>query len=135
MTQPVDVTAVVMAAGLGGLFLVIARGPVIAIAASIALIGLGLGTCWAHVGNVVLGAARADEEEATAALIPSTQLLAVAFGSALCGIVADVAGLTREATPAVAAATGDTLYGGAAIAALAAGMVATRLVPVVRPAA
>ena len=125
----------VMAAGLGGLFLVIAHGPVIAIAVSIALIGLGLGTCWAHVGNVVLGSARADEEEATAALIPSTQLLAVAFGSALCAIVADVAGLTREATPAVAAATGDALYGGAAIAALAAGMVATRLVPVARRAA
>ena len=105
------------------------------IAGSIALIGLGLGLCWAHVGNVVLGSARADEEEATASLIPSTQLLAVAFGSALSGIVADAAGLTREASAVVAAATGHALFGGGAIAALAAGIVATRLVPAARRAA
>jgi hypothetical protein len=119
----------VMAAGLGGLFVLIARGPVIAIAVSIALAGLGLGLCWAHVGNVVLGSARANEEEATAALIPSTQLLAVAFGSALCGIVADAAGLTREASFTTAAATGHALFGAAAIAAASAAIVATRLVP------
>jgi predicted MFS family arabinose efflux permease len=120
---------VVMAAGLGGLFVVIARGPVILIAASIALVGVGLGLCWAHVANVVLGAARTGEEEATTALIPSTQLLAVAFGSALSGIVADAAGLTREATPAFAAATGHALFGGAALCALAATVVAIRLIP------
>jgi len=80
----------------------------------------------------VLGAARANEEEATAALIPSTQLLAIAFGSALCGIVADIAGLTREASATVAAATGHALFGGAALAAMAAGIVATRLVPAAR---
>ena len=120
---------VLMASGLGGLAVVIARGPTIAIALAVALIGLGLGTCWAHVGNVVLGAARTNEEEATAALIPSTQLLAVAFGSSLCGIVADAAGLTREATAAVAATTGHALYGGAAVTALVAAGVATRLIP------
>jgi MFS family permease len=119
----------VMAAGLGSLFVVIARGPMIAIAVSIALVGLGLGLCGAHVGNVVLGSARANEEEATASLIPSTQLLAWAFGSALCGIVADIAGLTREASPIVAAATGHALFGAAAIAAASAAIVATRLVP------
>ena len=79
---------------------------------------------------MVLGSARANEEEATAALIPSTQLLAVAFGSALSGIVADAAGLTREATPAIAAATSHALFGGAAIAAAAAAVVAARLLPV-----
>src|SRR5262249_52452876 len=63
-----------MASGLGGLAVFVADGPVGAIAGFIALAGVGLGTCWAHVGNVVLGSARADEEEATAALIPSTQL-------------------------------------------------------------
>jgi predicted MFS family arabinose efflux permease len=120
---------VVMAAGLGGLFFFIARGPVAVIAVSIALAGVGVGTCWAHVGNVVLGAARRDEEEATAALIPSTQLFAIAFGSALCGIVANAAGLSREASADAAAATGHALYGGAALAALAAAAVAWQLAP------
>jgi hypothetical protein len=125
----------VMASGLAGLFLVIATGPVFTIALSIACIGVGLGLCWGHVGNVVLGSARRNEEEATSALIPSTQLLAVAFGSALCGIVADAAGLTRAATPLVAAATGQALYGGGAVAAVAAALVASRLVPSPRHAA
>jgi hypothetical protein len=119
----------VMAAGLGGLWAFIEHGPILSIGVSIACVGLGLGLCWAHVGNVVLGSARAGEEEATAALIPSTQLLAVAFGSAMCGIVADAAGLTREAIPVVAAATGHALYGGSAIAAAVAAVVATRLRP------
>ena len=117
----------VMAAGLGGLFFFIARGPVPVIAGSIVMIGVGLGTCWAHVGNVVLGSARSDEEDATAALIPSAQLFAIAFGSALCGIVASAAGLTRAAAPSSAAATGQALYGGAAVAAALAGVVALRL--------
>jgi predicted MFS family arabinose efflux permease len=121
-----------MAAGLAGLFVFIARGPIVAIGASIGMIGLGLGTCWAHVGNVVLRAAREDEEEATAALIPSTQLLAIAFGSALCGVVASASGLTQEASPQTAAATGHALYGGAALAALAAAVIAVRLAPATR---
>jgi MFS family permease len=121
-----------MAAGLAGLFVFIARGPILAIGASIGMIGLGLGTCWAHVGNVILGAAREGEEEATAALIPSTQLLAIAFGGALCGVVASAAGLTQEASPQTAAATGHALYGGAALAALAAAAIAVRLVPATR---
>jgi predicted MFS family arabinose efflux permease len=121
-------------AGLVGLSTTIASGPIGAIALSIALVGFGIGTCWAHVGNVVLGSARKDEEEATAALIPSTQQFAIAFGSALSGIIASGAGLTREASPAVAAAAGRALYGGFAIAGLAALIVASRLRPASRPA-
>ncbi|MBM4442907.1 MAG: MFS transporter [Candidatus Rokubacteria bacterium] len=120
---------VLMVLGFIGLALTLGRGPVAALAVAIVIEGIGIGTCWAHMGNVVLGAARADEEEATAALIPNTQLFAVAFGGALCGIVASAIGLTHEASPAVAAATGRALFGGSAAAALAAAVLALRLRP------
>ena len=47
-----------IAAGFVGLFATIASGPVAAIAVSVALVGGGIGTCWAHVGSIVLGSAR-----------------------------------------------------------------------------
>jgi MFS family permease len=122
----------VMALGLASLCVTMATGPIPAITLAIVVEGLGIGTCWAHIGNVVLGAARADEEEATAALIPSTQLFAVAFGGALSAIIAAAAGLTRDASPAVAAAAGQALFGVFALVALAAAAIATRVVP--RPA-
>jgi hypothetical protein len=121
-----------MALGLASLCVTMATGPIPAITLAIVVEGLGIGTCWAHLGNVVLGAARADEEEATAALIPSTQLFAVAFGGALSAIIAAAAGLTRDASPAVAAAAGQALFGVFALVALAAAAIATRVVP--RPA-
>ena len=121
-----------MAAGLAGLFVTMPRGPVAAIAVAIVVEGMGIGLCWAHVGHVVLGSARADEEEATAALIPSTQLFAIAFGGALSAIIAAAAGLTREVSPAVAATAAQALFGAFAFAALAAGLISTRLIPASR---
>ncbi len=118
-----------MAAGLAALFFIMPRGPVAVIAAVIFAEGMGIGLCWAHVSHVVLGSARAGEEEATAALIPSTQLFAIAFGGALSAIIAAAAGLTREVSPAVAAAAGQALFGVFAFGALTAGVIAMRLAP------
>jgi hypothetical protein len=128
----VIVGPLLMAVGLAGLCVTIGAGPLAAVTVAIVVEGLGIGTCWAHIGNVVLGAARPNEEEATAALIPSTQLFAVAFGGAVSAIVASAVGLTREASPAVAAATGQALFGLFAVTALAAAIIAVRVVP--RPA-
>ena len=116
-----------MVVGYAVLVLTIEPGPVWAIALAIVIEGVGIGTCWAHMGHVVLSAARADEEEATGALIPNTQLFAVAFGGALSGIIAGAVGLTHDASPAVAAATGRALFGGFAFAALIASVLALRL--------
>jgi MFS family permease len=118
-----------MGVGLAGLCLTIGRGPIAAVLVAIVVEGIGIGTCWAHIGNVVLGSARPNEEEATAALIPSTQLFAVAFGGAVSAIVASAVGLTREASPAVATATGQALFGLFAVTALAAATIAVRVVP------
>jgi MFS family permease len=87
------------ATGFCGLFMTIASGPVLVIAASIVLVGAGIGTCWAHVGSIVLGSARHGEGAVTAALIPTAQTFAVALGAALSGIIANAAGLSRSASP------------------------------------
>ena len=116
-----------LSAGLTSLYLTIGTGPVALITVALAVNGIGIGTCWAHVGKVILGSARAREEEATAALIPSTQLFAIAFGGAVSGIIADAAGLTREASPDVAVATAHILFGTFAILALAAAVIAAQI--------
>jgi len=119
----------VMAAGLGGVALTIGPGPVPAIAAALGVVGVGIGVCWAHVAKIVLASAREGEEEVSAALTPSAQLFAVAFGAAGAGIVASATGLTSSATPEVAALTGTVLFGIAALGPLAAAFVATGLRP------
>ena len=94
-----------IAAGFVGLFATIASGPVAAIAVSVALVGGGIGTCWAHVGSIVLGSARQGEEAMTASLIPTTQAFAVSMGAALSGIIANAAGLSGgDSRPAAALA-------------------------------
>ena len=116
-----------MALGLVGLFAVMGPGPIAAIAAAILLEGSGIGTCWPHIGSVMLGSARPDEEEATAALVPNAQLFGVAFGVALCAIVAGASGLTRDASPPVVADASRALFGTFAFTAGAATVIAAGL--------
>ena len=87
------------ATGFTGLFFTIGAGPVAAIAASLMLVGIGIGTCWAHIGTAILSSARPDEGALTASMIPSTQLFAVALGAALSGVIANAAGLGGGASP------------------------------------
>lgn len=117
-----------MTAGFIALSVTMTTGPIAAIAVAIFVEGTGIGTCWAHIGTLVLGTARANEEEATAALIPSTQLFAGAFGGALCAIIASTVGLTRDASPVIAGQTGQALFGVFAGFALAAAAIAAGIV-------
>jgi MFS family permease len=119
----------IMAAGLAGVALTIGPGPVAAVAVALAVVGTGVGACWAHVAKIVLASARDGEEEVSAAMIPSAQLFAVAFGSAGAGIVASTTGLTHAATPEIAALTGRALFGIAALGPLLAAVMALRLAP------
>jgi hypothetical protein len=118
---------VLMTLGLVGLFLVMGPGPLVAIGVAILIEGCGIGTCWPHIGTVMLGSAREDEEEATAALIPNTQLFGVAFGGALCAIIAGASGLTRDASLPVVAAASRALFGSFAFTAGAAAVIAAAL--------
>jgi len=117
----------IVAAGLSALFATIGGGPLAAVALGIVMEGMGIGTCWAHIGSVVFASARPGEEEATAALVPSTQVFAISFGSAVSGVIASAVGLTRDASPAVAAATGQALFGAFAALAVVAGLIALTL--------
>jgi hypothetical protein len=110
-----------------GLFLTIGSGPVLAIAASLVLVGGGIGTCWAHIGALVLSSGREDEGAVTASMIPSTQLFAVALGSALSGVLANAAGLAGGASRPVTALAGVWLYGSFVVIPLAALVIASAL--------
>jgi hypothetical protein len=86
------------ATGFTGLFFTIGAGPVAAIAASLMLVGIGIGTCWAHIGTAILRR-RAPTSALTASMIPEHQLFAVALGAALSGVIANAAGLGGGASP------------------------------------
>jgi hypothetical protein len=116
-----------IALGFGGMFLSAASGPIPVIVAAAILIGAGVGTCWAHVGSIVLGAGRHDEGAATASLIPTAQTFAVSLGAALCGIIANAAGLSRTATVSTAAVAAAWLFGVFLLAPLCALSIASRL--------
>jgi len=117
------------AMGFTGLFFTIGAGPVAAIAASLMLVGIGIGTCWAHIGTAILSSARPDEGALTASMIPSTQLFAVALGAALSGVIANAAGLGGGASSEAAALAGRWLFGGFVAAPLAAFVIGSRLRP------
>jgi MFS family permease len=119
----------VMSLGLGGVALTIGPGPVLGVAAGLVVVGVGIGICWAHIAKIVLASAREGEGEVSAALTPSAQLFAIAFGGAVSGIVASTTGLSHAASVPVAALTGTVLFGGAALAPLAAAVIAAGLRP------
>ena len=93
------------------------------------LVGLGIGTCWAHIGTAILSSGRPDEGVLTASMIPSTQLFAVALGAALSGVIANAAGLGSSASPPAAALAGAWLFGSFVAAPLAALVIGSRLRP------
>ena len=117
-----------IAMGFGGMVLTIESGPIGAIVVAAILIGAGVGTCWAHVGSIVLGSGRHDEGAATASLIPTTQTFAVSLGAALCGIIANAAGLSKGATASAAAIAAGWLFGVLLLAPAGALAIASRLV-------
>ena len=116
-----------VATGFVGLFATIGTGPVPVIAVCIVLIGVGIGTCWAHVSKIILASGRQDEAALTGSVVPTAQQFAIAFGAAVSGIVVNATGLSTDPSPAVAALTGATLYGGFALGPLVAALIAVRL--------
>jgi MFS family permease len=124
----------VMSLGLGGVALAIGPGPVLGVAAGLVVVGTGIGICWSHIAKLVLASAREGEGEVSAALTPSVQLFAIAFGGAVSGIVATTTGLAHGASAPVAAVIGTVLFGGAAVAPVVAALIAVGLHPSARVA-
>jgi MFS family permease len=82
------------------------------------LLGAGIGLGWAHLGAMMMQVAPAAERELAGPFITAAQTLATVFGSALAGMVANLAGLTRATTPEETATVGAVLLAATALAPL-----------------
>lgn len=118
----------VMALGIAGQSMVVLDGALLLFGAFLATTGIGIGICHAHIANLTISAARPGEEAVTAASIPTTQLLAMAFGAATGGLLANAAGLDAGISPATVAAAATWIYGFCMVPPLLASAVALRLV-------
>jgi len=88
-----------MAAGLLGLGLLMAPGPVGALLLPIFLIGIGIGVCWAFIAQRIMTGAKRGEENIAAASVATVQQAGIAFGAAVAGLVANASGLGGGCSP------------------------------------
>lgn len=89
----------VMAAGLAGVGVLTAPGPVAALTLPIALIGIGIGSAWAFVLQRVMSGAKGGEENIAAASAATVQQAGIALGAAMAGLVANASGLNNGLDP------------------------------------
>ena len=77
----------------------------------IALHGIGIGLCFAHLSSWTIAAARQGEEHLTASSITTVRSLGQVFGAATAGLVANVAGLAQGISVATVASAATWVYG------------------------
>ncbi len=86
----------VMLAGLLGLSWSMPSGGSLAlIALWLVLVGSGIGMGWAHLASRAVAVVAEGEQDLAAASLSTVQLVATAFGAALSGMVANLAGLSE----------------------------------------
>jgi MFS family permease len=85
-----------MGAGLAGVGLLMAPGPVAALILPIVLIGTGMGAAWAFVLQRVMSGAKGGEENIAAASAATVQQAGFALGAAIAGLVANASGLDNS---------------------------------------
>src|SRR5438874_12128475 len=88
-----------MSVGLFGVAVVMAPGPVGALALPIFLVGAGIGVSWAFIAQHVMTGAKSGEENIAAASVATVQQAGIAFGSAIAGLVANAGGLGDDLHP------------------------------------
>ena len=88
-----------MGAGLAGVGVLMAPGPVAALILPIVLIGAGIGAAWAFVLQRVMSGAKAGEENIAAASAATVQQAGIALGAAIAGLVANASGLDNGLDP------------------------------------
>jgi hypothetical protein len=116
-----------MAAGLWGLGTLMAPGPVAALVAPIALIGGGIGACWAFIVQRVMSGAREGEENIAASSVVTVQQAGFALGAAAAGLVANAGGLDDSLMQAAILRAAFWVPASFIAAPLAAGAIAIRL--------
>ena len=85
---------VMMALGLLGVALLMPLEPAPIAFPAIALVGAGIGGCWAFIAQRVMNGARAGEENLAASSVATVQQTGFALGAALAGLAANAAGLS-----------------------------------------
>jgi hypothetical protein len=118
----------VMVGGGVGLAASIAHGPLPLLGLCVALIGAGIGVCFAHISSWSIVAARPGESILTASSIPTIQSLGIAFGAAIVGLVANTAGLATDISLATITAAATWVYRLGTIAPLVLAVLAWHLV-------
>ena len=83
---------VAMGMGLLGVATTMPMGPVVAIIPMIALVGAGIGACWAFTAQRIMAGARRGEEEIAASSVVTVNQTGLALGAAVAGLVANAAG-------------------------------------------
>jgi len=98
------------------------------------LVGIGIGIFHVHMTARVMSAARAGEESITASSLSTIRSLGMAFGAALAGTVANVAGLQQVATPDTVREAVSWVYVFNVVPLLLAAIVTVRFFRVAEPA-
>ncbi len=113
----------------------LSAGVLPAVIAGQLLLGTGIGLGWAHLCALLMQVAPAHDRDVAGPFISTTQTLATVFGSAIAGLVANIAGIADATTPAEIATTSAWLFGVLTIVPLAACVVTWRTLVLTRPAA
>ena len=95
---------------------------------ALTLIGLGVGLAWPHLLTRVFQVAPDGEQDLASASITTVQLFATAFGAALAGMVANIAGLTEPGGIEGTASAAVWLFGVFALAPVMGILIARRVV-------
>ena len=116
-----------LAIGLAGLAVTVAAAPLPIIAVAMVFIGLGFGVSFAFLTQRIMAATDPGEEDATSAAIPTLGGLGGAISAALAGLIGNGVGLDRPLTVEVVADAALILFGGGAVLAAVALLLAWRL--------
>src|SRR5262249_50012912 len=116
-----------MGAGLAGVGVLMAPGPVAALILPIVLIGLGLGFAWGFVLHRVMSGAKGGEENIAAASAATVQQAGIALGAAIAGLVANASGLNHGLDPGSVLRASLWVPLALVVAPLAAGVIGVRL--------
>ncbi len=123
---------VLMLAGLVVVTVTLPGGNLPGVFAGQALLGVGIGVGWAHLGALLMAVAPAADRDVAGPFITTTQTLATVFGSAVAGMVANVAGMAEAHTPAALASTAAWLFGVSCVVPLAGCLTAWRMLVLTR---
>jgi MFS family permease len=108
--QAVWLGPLLMLVGVVGLKVCVVDGPLLLLGVFVALIGAGIGLCFAHISSWTMAAAQAGEGALAASSIPTIQSLGIAFGAATAGLVANTAGLVLGIAPETVASAARWVY-------------------------